>query len=572
MKLSEIQAQPKKMKLSELQAQQQAPQPVDERPSITGGRGIAAQQSQQRNYDFKKQMEERIPLYQGDASQLKEIGAAPELNQMSMPAFKSSLAANLIGSDFELAQALEQQYPGTTFSRDKDLNLIATMPSGGSFYLNAPGISGQDVVKFATRAGAYAVPGAGSLPIVAAKAAGTEALLQGAEQQVGGDFNAADVAIAGVAAPIGQAVGSKIASVAEKAAANKALKMSAPSSDQLKIASNQIYQQLDDLGVVVDQAPLGKLSGEIAKTVKQEGFNARLHPKVAAVLDEIGYQAEKPMTLSEIDTLRKVAKSAASSIEPSEARLGRIAVEKIDDFLNDLPESSLQNANGADIGGLFKQARTYWGQAKKSDLLQGAVEKARNQASGFENGIRVQFRAILNNPKKVRGFSKDEVDAMKLVVRGGPTENILKALGKFGFTEGQATNMLLGSLGVAGGAAVGGPGGAVAVPMIGQVSKTLAQRLTRNNAAFADQVIRAGRDGQKIALAYIRSTPKSQRSVAELTELLMRPGVSIDAARSSGNKLIADAAFAAALAQSQAIPIKEGVNSLLDGQDNNNGQ
>src|SRR5690606_2586870 len=136
---------------------------------------------------------ESIPLYQGDFAQLEEVGAAPELNEFSTRALKASLAANLIGSDFELAQALNAQVPEATFSRDDDANLIVTMPSGGSYYLNAPGFSGQDLIKGVTRLAAFTPAGRGltgaALPTLAragVQSAVTEAGLQGIESGVGG--------------------------------------------------------------------------------------------------------------------------------------------------------------------------------------------------------------------------------------------------------------------------------------------------------------------------------------------------------------------------------------------------
>ena len=170
----------------------------------------------------------------------------------------------------------------------------------------------------------------------------------------------------------------------------------------------------------------------------------------------------------------------------------------------------------------------------------------------------------------MRGFTKDEKDALKLVVRGGSAENLAKAIGKFGFTEGQATNMLLGSLGVAGGAAVGGPAGAVAIPVIGQAAKNVAQRLTQGNAQLADLVVRAGKDGRKIAMAYMRSVPKSERSVEELTGLLLRSGADFKPLLKSQNRVIADAGLAASLIANANPPSQDETKDGLDDQQSPN--
>lgn len=152
----------------------------------------------------------------------------------------------------------------------------------------------------------------------------------------------------------------------------------------------------------------------------------------------------------------------------------------------------------------------------------------------------------------MKGFTEDEKKAIQKVVRGGKSENIARALGKFGFTEGQASSMLMGTLGIYGGASVGGPLGGAIVPAVGQSFKSLAQSLTRNNVKLAQELIAAGPDGKKIAEAYIRSVPKSQRSTEELTALLLDQKASLTSIRNSNNKLISDAAY---FASSLAVPV-----------------
>jgi hypothetical protein len=88
--------------------------------------------------------------------------------------------------------------------------------------------------------------------------------------------------------------------------------------------------------------------------------------------------------------------------------------------------------------------------------------------------------------------------------------------------------------------------------MIGQVSKSLAQRLTRNNAQFANALVRSGPNAKQIAQTYMKYTPPSQRSAAELTQLLIKPGVDSSALKNSSHKLLSDAAFfAGALQQAE---------------------
>ena len=147
----------------------------------------------------------------------------------------------------------------------------------------------------------------------------------------------------------------------------------------------------------------------------------------------------------------------------------------------------------------------------------------------------------------MKGFSKEEREAIQTIVRGAPAENIAKALGKFGFTEGHASSMLLGSLGSAAGYGLGGPVGAIAVPAIGTVARKAAQTMTRENAQLADDLVRAGTDARKIAQAYMRAIPKKDRKVEELMGLLLTNGANFNTVKQAENRLLADAAFFASV-------------------------
>lgn len=364
-------------------------------------------------------------------------------------------------------------------------------------------------------------------------------------QEVGGNTGAL---IGGLAAPLaiaGTVQGVK--TIADKAQQAALKKSSTPSVDELKTAAREVYNEIDNLGAVVDSSRVTGLARDLSTTIRGEGFNKRIHPKVAAALDEFEKVKGTNQPISNLDTLRKVARSAASSIEPDEARLGSIMVGKVDDFLDNLDQSALVGGNADEVGRKFKDARQLWQRARKGDDIEYAFERAKNQASGFENGLRTQFRSILNNKKKMRGYTAEEKAAMEQVVRGGGLENTAKAIGKFGFSEGQATSMLMGSLGVAGGAAVGGGAGAVAVPLIGQVSKNLAQKLTRNNAEMVSQIVRQGKDADGIAKAYFAKVKPENRSASELAELLIsmkaRDQLSIRAADERTKQAIADANY-----------------------------
>lgn len=375
-----------------------------------------------------------------------------------------------------------------------------------------------------------------------------ESAQEAAEAAGAGPVGQLVAGVAGAAAPFARA--SSVAKAAESA--EGAISDAAPSTGALKTASSEIYDALEKSGVKIKQNAVGSLSSDISSMLKSEGYNAKLHPRIGAVLDEFDAASKGgDITVSNMETLRRVAQNAAKSLDASESRLGGMMLEKIDEFFEGIPAGAFTNSESA--GQALKQARSLWSSARKSEMIQEAIEKAGMQASGLENGIRVQFRQILSNKKKMRGVTEEEKKAMLRVVNGTGFGNVLRQLGKFGFNEGQAGRMLLSTIGMGGGAAAGsaaGPVGsaigAIAVPAIGQVAMKAAQNITKQNAQLADAITRAGKNGKQIAMAYMRAVPKEKRDVNELAGLLLKGDAStLEALSSSNDKEISRAATAA---------------------------
>ena len=396
---------------------------------------------------------------------------------------------------------------------------------------------------------AAAAPALPEATAAAAAGAGSEVGAEAGEAIAGPEGRQIGRLAGGILAPISGVFAKESAKLLISPSAKKLLSEAAPTIEGLKTAARGAFKEIDDLGVTVNPSSTNRLSAELGQLTRKQGFNPTIHPKVNAALKEFESVAGQSQTLSEVDTLRRVASAAARSIEPDEARLGNLMINKIDDFLDTAGRNELSGTT-KNIGAKYRDARQLWRRAKKSEQLDEAFNKASLQATGFENGIRTQFRSILGSSKKSKGFTKDELDAMRQVVKGTSLQNTAKMLGRFGFSEGQASNMLMGSLGVAGGAAVGGPAGAVAIPLIGQVSRNLAQKLTRKGAEGTDLIVRAGKNGIDVVKAYMKTVKPKERTAQELTELLLRPDISLKGlqnmakhASKQNKKLLNDAVF-----------------------------
>ncbi|CAH0528411.1 hypothetical protein CTH30272_02095 [Allocatenococcus thiocycli] len=329
-----------------------------------------------------------------------------------------------------------------------------------------------------------------------------------------------------------------------------ALSQSAPEIKQLRQAASKLYKEIDDAGVRVPKSDYLNLGIKINNVARQSGFDPNLTPKVKGFLDRLESDYKKgQIKLSDIDQLRKVAQIPANAIDnATESAIGSKIISTIDDFLDSQGEK-LASSGGQNLGGKYRDARNLISRVKKAEVIDEAVFKASEAASGFENGLRNEIRSILKNKKKRRGFTPDEVKAMQQITQGGSMENMFKKLGKLGFGADQQTNMLLGSLGFAGGMLAGGPLVAAAVPTVGYVSAKIAKKLGERNVRFLNDITKAGKNGEELVKAYIKNVPKVAQRPEELSALLSDPSIDatdiseIGKRYRSSKKLIDDAAF-----------------------------
>lgn len=344
--------------------------------------------------------------------------------------------------------------------------------------------------------GAVALPGIGaagavgqgaSLPARAAIGGATGAAMGAAYGFGAGEGGVEQRALdAGGGALFGGAVGAAIpvagAAIragAEKVASNRAFGRAisaADSPDQMRAAANQLYQQADQVTGLPRQSFTQSAQG-IINDAARKGMDADLTPGAAKVADRIADAATDPQAtigFRELDILRRKAAVPAGNIaNRTESAIGSQMVEGIDDFISSVDPN---------LSGVVKEARDLWGTLRRVEMVQGAIAKARNTASGFENGLRGEFRKILNNPKLRRGLNAQEIAAMEQVVRGTKAGNLLRQIGRIGIGLSGQSNGLGAAIGGIAGTAAGGPIGGAAAIGLGTGAKALAERSTRSAA------------------------------------------------------------------------------------------
>jgi len=315
---------------------------------------------------------------------------------------------------------------------------------------------------------------------------------------------------------------------------DKALLTSSPGTQELRRVGGAVFDEISDLGVTIKPKGFAEFTDRIAKTMRSSGGSPRVDKEAFGALQEIRDVADtfagRPVPLSEFEVLRKIAQSVASKADPSTSRLGNIMIDEMDSFLESANPKQLLNFPGrkVDLPERYRLARRLWGQAKRGEVIAEVIDKARRQQSGFENGLRIQVRQLLDNKKRIKFFSKDERAIMNDLITGTKTANFSRFFGKLAPNDG-ISNRILNSFAAGGAGAflTGTRAGAVILPAIGFVSSRLAERLTKGKAFFLDSVIRSGRDGRKITRAYFANTPKKLRNADELSELLLRQDIDL---------------------------------------------
>ena len=239
--------------------------------------------------------------------------------------------------------------------------------------------------------------------------------------------------------------------------------------------------------------------------LKEEGYDAGLHPQLNAVLNRLQTEVETPKTLKEIDTLRRIVRSPTKTFDnPDQQRIAYRLLDEFDDYVNNLSAKDLAVEAGKVKTATreLTKARNFYNRSKKSDEIADIFERAEIRAganftqSGLENSLRQELKSLALNKKRLKMFSDAEQNSIKAAAKGGSIQNVLRNIGKYAATSPFPTTS--GSaLGAGIGALLGGvPGaaiGAATIPAIGGVARTGATRMGLNRLEEIQKMVSLGR-------------------------------------------------------------------------------
>ena len=367
-----------------------------------------------------------------------------------------------------------------------------------------------------------------SAPVAAAigRVLGGGALAGGmAATEAGFDTNfdpTAMVKRAAVAAPLGVAgglVGEGLSKFLASRAGAKAARELAPSADDLTRTANQAYKAADAAGVWYSPKAYQGLVDDIKQMASKGGSDDVLTPNInraISVLEDAGKIKDTgqnaAVTLTRMDQLRQIVGQAASNAKGNERRLAKTIRDKIDDFVQTAgPKEAIfgDPAAGAEA---LAAGRAAWTAKSKSRAVMKALDNAELATSragsggNFDNAVRQAASSLYNNEKAMQFFSTEEKEALRKVVEGDVSRNVMRQVSKW-FAPTGSVSSFTGGGGV--GAAVGT---LTANPVIGAAAGAGAMALGHAARKGSDAAARSAMEGVD-TLVRTRAVPGASEAI-----------------------------------------------------------
>lgn len=342
---------------------------------------------------------------------------------------------------------------------------------------------------------------------------------EGAEDRIENASGAAKVGAGiGAAIPVVGAGVQKVADAVVKGKAIRAAAANAPTTAARRAEGEALYDAIDAAGVQIKPQAFDRLRAQTDAALQGTGFDplpgpGGLTPKAARVMqtgDEMAAEmAANPtaaLPFKSLDQMRRRAGASAGDMSNKvESAAGSEIIGQVDDFVKGLQPGDVVAGDVKALQTLLPKAREVWSQMSKSQMIDDAIANSDNYLSGGASGIRNQFKNILNNPKKARGFTEAEKQVMRRVAQGTLPEQLLYLV------SGGLGNLAT----IGGGAIAGGPVGAIAGAGVSAALRAGAGKVAGRNAELARAIMANGG---------LNTLPVASPQARTIAETLMRRG------------------------------------------------
>ena len=285
--------------------------------------------------------------------------------------------------------------------------------------------------------------------------------------------------------PVLQDTGEAIAGALRK---KPTIQETAPTSAFLAEESSKYFNKAKESGVELNPEYFSNMMKSVGTDLRELGYDARTMPKVAVALEQL-QNKEIPKDFQELSVLRKFIRNAQRSKEPDEKMVATRLKSEFDDYIANMPESSIIGGNKQGLAD-WKMARDTYTKLSKSEVFEDMLDKAeiRDSKLSTEQYLHNKLLSLSEDDKRMRLFTPEEQDAIKSAAQGTGMQNFLARAGKYSLRNLSATTLgsLLG-LGLA------GPVGAIVAPAIGGAAKYKATKIRKNDVENLAAMVRAGK-------------------------------------------------------------------------------
>lgn len=315
----------------------------------------------------------------------------------------------------------EQQHPGWSRVAKAQGTIEGAIASVGAPAARGAGMIANlagKVPSWARAGAAGAVAGATEMASSAAGSAESGERFDAAKEA------APTGALIGAAAGVGLDLAVKGLSTGVQRLINRSVER--PTVQTLRAAKNAAYKAVDNAGDRFTQQEVQGAVANFQKILDDADFVPGVGSKVDNWLMRLGRMSERQdgVSLSRLDDIRSNIFKAYRAAPDEVELLDAIGV------IDDLIESKASTSQ------LLRVARDANSRYMKAELFESAFDKATRQTAGSGSGGNIfnkyiqAVNSIIDNPKKARWFTPDEMQAMRDFVEINPSQEFLRRIGK----------------------------------------------------------------------------------------------------------------------------------------------
>lgn len=212
------------------------------------------------------------------------------------------------------------------------------------------------------------------------------------------------------------------------------------SSNSLRQSASDLYKKSRDFGAVINQDKVQNIVMNMREAMDESGITDKdFHPQSVAAMNKLKLAADKgDLGLDTLDKYRQLLNNVVSDNTingkmNSDAYKAKSAISALDDSINGLTDKDVISGDPSAVDAL-NAGRATWSQYSKFDRVKRIID----QSGGDPNKLKSGFQRFVNNAQNLRGFTPDEISALKDAAASTTGEKILKTLGKFGLDLGSS--------------------------------------------------------------------------------------------------------------------------------------